>query len=58
MKKQKKKEYDKHRATASKVFKVAEKEITEEQRRLAKIMNFGVIYGSMRNELWNDNVQG
>lgn len=45
MTKQKKKEYDKHRATASKVFKVTEKEVTKEQRNVAKIMNFGVVYG-------------
>lgn len=45
MTKQKKKEHDKHRATASKVFKVTEKEVTEEQRRVAKIMNFGIMYG-------------
>lgn len=45
MTKQKKREYDKHKATASKVFKVNEKEVTEEQRRLAKAMNFGIMYG-------------
>ena len=36
---------DIHTATAAKVFKVSEKEVTPEQRRRAKTANFGIIYG-------------
>ena len=36
---------DIHTATASKVFKIAEEEITKEQRYKAKSVNFGIIYG-------------
>ena len=36
---------DIHRATASNVFKKAESEVTGEDRRRAKVFNFGVLYG-------------
>ncbi len=36
---------DVHRATASEVFGVAPTEVTSEQRRYAKTINFGLIYG-------------
>ena len=36
---------DIHRATASEVFGVAPDEVTSEQRRAAKVINFGLIYG-------------
>ncbi|MCH9681847.1 MAG: DNA polymerase I, partial [Deltaproteobacteria bacterium] len=36
---------DVHRRTAAEVFEVAEDEVTGEQRRIAKAVNFGVIYG-------------
>ena len=36
---------DIHTATAAKVFKVSEEEVTPEQRRRAKTANFGIIYG-------------
>ncbi len=36
---------DIHTATAAKVFKVAEDEVTKEQRSRAKVANFGIIYG-------------
>ncbi|MEZ4381728.1 MAG: DNA polymerase I [Nannocystaceae bacterium] len=36
---------DVHRRTAAEVFEVAENEVTDEQRRVAKAVNFGVIYG-------------
>ncbi len=36
---------DVHRRTASEVFEVPEKNVTAEQRRVAKAVNFGVIYG-------------
>ncbi len=36
---------DIHRATASKVFGVPLDEVTTEQRRRAKVFNFGVLYG-------------
>ncbi len=40
-----KEEKDIHRATASQVFHVALDEVTDEQRRNAKAVNFGIIYG-------------
>ncbi|HNW01154.1 MAG TPA: DNA polymerase, partial [Burkholderiaceae bacterium] len=36
---------DVHRATASEVFGVPTSEVTSEQRRYAKVINFGLIYG-------------
>lgn len=36
---------DIHRATASEVFGVSLDEVTSEQRRYAKVINFGLIYG-------------
>ena len=36
---------DIHRATASEVFEVAEGEVSDDQRRSAKAINFGLIYG-------------
>ncbi len=36
---------DIHAAVASKVFGVAENEVTSEMRRMAKIINFGILYG-------------
>ncbi len=36
---------DVHRATAAEVFGVAVPEVTSEQRRYAKVINFGLIYG-------------
>ena len=36
---------DVHRATAAEVFGVAVEQVTSEQRRYAKVINFGLIYG-------------
>ncbi len=36
---------DVHRATAAEVFSVSEDEVTDNQRRAAKAINFGLIYG-------------
>jgi DNA polymerase-1 len=36
---------DVHRATASEIFGTPREEITDEQRRYAKVINFGLIYG-------------
>ncbi|MFO1327991.1 MAG: DNA polymerase I [Rubrivivax sp.] len=36
---------DVHRATAAEVFNVGVDEVTSEQRRYAKVINFGLIYG-------------
>lgn len=36
---------DVHRATASEVFGVPIESVTDEQRRMAKVINFGLIYG-------------
>ena len=38
-------EQDIHRITASKVFKIPFEEVTELQRRNAKAVNFGIVYG-------------
>jgi len=37
--------HDVHRATASEVFGVPPEEVSSEQRRYAKVINFGLIYG-------------
>jgi DNA polymerase-1 len=39
------KDLDIHAAVASRIFKVAENEVTKAQRNVAKTVNFGVIYG-------------
>ncbi len=39
------KQKDIHTATAARVFGVAEKDVTREQRGRAKMVNFGIIYG-------------
>ncbi|MDL2228472.1 DNA polymerase I [Odoribacter sp. OttesenSCG-928-L07] len=36
---------DIHAATAAKVFAVPENEVTSDMRRIAKVVNFGIIYG-------------
>lgn len=36
---------DIHTATAAKIFRKAEEDVTPEQRRIAKTANFGIIYG-------------
>jgi DNA polymerase-1 len=36
---------DVHRRTASEIFSVAPEQVTSEQRRYAKVINFGLIYG-------------
>jgi DNA polymerase-1 len=36
---------DIHAATASEVFEVAERDVTPEMRRTAKVINYGIIYG-------------
>ena len=45
---------DVHRRTASLLFKVDEAEVTPEQRRIAKTINFGVIYGMSAFRLANE----
>lgn len=42
---------DIHSAVASEVFNVAEKDVTPEMRRRAKVINFGIIYGMGINAL-------
>ncbi len=42
---------DVHTAVAARVFRVAESEVTREQRRRAKVINFGIIYGMGVNAL-------
>jgi DNA polymerase-1 len=44
---------DVHRATAALMFDLPEEEITDEQRRLAKAVNFGAAYGSGAGGLCN-----
>src|SRR5690606_13661235 len=45
---------DIHRATAAKMFNVAEDELTADQRRAAKTINFGVLYGMSAFRLSNE----
>ena len=45
---------DVHRRTAALLFGVAEAEVTSEQRRAAKTINFGVIYGMSAFRLSNE----
>jgi DNA polymerase I len=45
---------DIHRATASKMFNIAEDQLTAEQRRAAKTINFGVLYGMSAFRLSNE----
>jgi DNA polymerase-1 len=45
---------DIHRATASKMFGIPEEELTVEQRRAAKTINFGVLYGMSSFRLANE----
>ncbi|HEX2122081.1 MAG TPA: DNA polymerase I, partial [Thermoanaerobaculia bacterium] len=45
---------DIHRATASKMFNIPEEELTAEQRRGAKVINFGVLYGMSAFRLANE----
>ena len=45
---------DIHRATASKMFNIPEEELTAEQRRAAKTINFGVLYGMSAFRLSNE----
>src|SRR3954467_6897735 len=45
---------DIHRATASKMFNVPENELTHDQRRAAKTINFGVLYGMSAFRLSNE----
>ncbi|MDE2079191.1 MAG: hypothetical protein KGI73_02275 [Patescibacteria group bacterium] len=42
---------DVHAAVAAEVFNVAEKEVTYEMRRRAKVINFGILYGMGVNAL-------
>ncbi len=45
---------DIHRATAAKMFGVTEEELTHDQRRAAKTINFGVLYGMSAFRLSNE----
>jgi DNA polymerase-1 len=45
---------DIHRATAAKIFNVAEDQLTHDQRRAAKTINFGVLYGMSAFRLSNE----
>ncbi len=38
-------EEDVHRATASEIFSIEPQDVSSEQRRVAKVINFGLIYG-------------
>ncbi|HVS30133.1 MAG TPA: DNA polymerase I [Thermoanaerobaculia bacterium] len=45
---------DIHRATASKVFSIPEEQVTTDQRRAMKTINFGVLYGMSAFRLSNE----
>ena len=45
---------DIHRATAAKIFNVEEKDVTADQRRAMKTINFGVLYGMSAFRLSNE----
>jgi DNA polymerase-1 len=45
---------DVHRRTAALIFGITEDEVTPEQRRISKIINFGVIYGMSPYRLGNE----
>jgi DNA polymerase I len=45
---------DIHRSTASKMFGIPEGDLTAEQRRAAKVINFGVLYGMSAFRLSNE----
>jgi DNA polymerase-1 len=45
---------DIHRATASKMFNIAPDQLTHDQRRAAKTINFGVLYGMSAFRLSNE----
>jgi DNA polymerase-1 len=45
---------DIHRATASKIFNVPESQVTPDQRRAMKTINFGVLYGMSAFRLSNE----
>lgn len=45
---------DVHKRTASLIFKVDESEISDDQRRIAKTINFGVMYGMSAFRLANE----
>ena len=50
---------DIHRATAAKMFGIGEDELTHDQRRAAKTINFGVLYGMSAFRLSNElNISG
>jgi DNA polymerase-1 len=45
---------DIHRATASKMFNIPQEQLTHDQRRAAKTINFGVLYGMSAFRLSNE----
>jgi DNA polymerase-1 len=45
---------DIHRATAAKIFNISEADVTHDQRRAAKTINFGVLYGMSAFRLSNE----
>lgn len=45
---------DIHRATAAQVFNIPESEVTPDQRRAMKVINFGVLYGMSAFRLSNE----
>jgi DNA polymerase-1 len=49
---------DVHTAVAARVFGKAEGEVTKEERRAAKVINFGVMYGMGANALRQNLAQG